>query len=109
MSVKLTDLNPRWCSAGPNGAYGRHGMGLSFDCPHCRTQRLAVFFANPIDGGAAADGSETKYLWHRSGETFETLTLGPSIDASNKIQTVIDGRIELVGHWHGFITNGEVS
>lgn len=36
-------------------------MGITFDCPHCRT-----------------------------------LTLTPSVDASKH------------GHWHGFITNGEI-
>jgi len=36
------------------------------------------------------------YLWQRTGETFEDMTLSPSIDASNS------------GHWHGHITNGEV-
>jgi hypothetical protein len=35
--------------------------------------------------------------WKRSGEAFETLSLSPSIDASN------------AGHWHGFIKNGEVT
>jgi hypothetical protein len=35
--------------------------------------------------------------WHRSGETFETLTLTPSIDTSEH------------GHWHGNVTDGEVS
>ncbi len=35
-------------------------------------------------------------LWQRTGETFETLTLSPSVDASR------------AGCWHGFITNGEV-
>jgi hypothetical protein len=33
-------------------------------------------------------------LWQRTGETFETLTLTPSVDCS------------AWGHWHGFITNG---
>jgi hypothetical protein len=36
-------------------------------------------------------------VWTRAaGDTFETLTLSPSIDASP------------AGHWHGFIQNGEV-
>jgi hypothetical protein len=37
------------------------------------------------------------HVWNRTGDTFETMTLTPSIDGSG------------VGHWHGFITNGEVS
>lgn len=35
-------------------------------------------------------------IWKRTGETFDTLTLTPSINA------------EAAGHWHGFITNGDV-
>jgi len=100
--VRLTDLNPRWCMdadiviGGVKRHYDdRHGMALSFDCPHCRVQRLAVWFANPIDGLPPTD--DATQLWHRDGESFENLTLSPSIDASAH------------GHWHGFIRNGEVT
>lgn len=116
--MRLTELNPRWCSVA-----GRSGQGVTFDCPHCRKARLCVFFANPLDGGtplpcwkdtgvahpvldlyfaehdASPPGFEVVppgYLWQRSGETFESLTLTPSVDASAS------------GHWHGFITAGEV-
>jgi len=34
--------------------------------------------------------------WDRQGDTFDTLTLLPSIDFSGK------------GHWHGHITNGVI-
>jgi hypothetical protein len=37
------------------------------------------------------------YAWQRAGETFETLTLSPSVDAS------------AAGCWHGFVTNGEAA
>lgn len=95
--MRLTDLDPRWISES-----GRNDqMGISFDCPceKCRgaeppflARRIGVWFENPIDGGPAASGH---LLWRRTGETFETLTLSPSIDMSKH------------GHWHGFITNGE--
>lgn len=99
--MKLTDLDPRWaCDAdivigGTKRHFeGRTGMAVSFDCPHCRNTRLAVWFANPIDGLPPTDDAE--HLWRRTGETFEALTLTPSVDASKH------------GHWHGFITNGEI-
>lgn len=109
--MKLIDLDPRWaCDAdivisGVNRYFdGRVGMAVSFECPHCvqrerstgdrRVQRLAVWFANPIDGLPPTD--DAKILWQRSGDTFETLTLSPSIDASKE------------GHWHGFIRNGSI-
>jgi hypothetical protein len=68
-------------------------MAISFDCPHCRTERLAVWLANPIDGLPPTD--DAIHLWDRTGDTFETLTLSPSVDASK------------LGHWHGVIENGE--
>lgn len=69
-------------------------------------QRLGVAFANPIDGGAPEhlvphhDGAGHLIYaaapeWVRTGETFEALTLSPSVNAGP-------------AHWHGFITNGEV-
>lgn len=78
-------------------------MGVTFDCPCPRCQALApnarknwyVPFANPIDGGEPLD--RTKNLWQRTGETFETLTLSPSVDVSK------------YGCWHGHIQNGEIT
>ena len=35
-------------------------------------------------------------LWHMSGNDFSDMSITPSIDAS------------ISGHWHGFITGGEV-
>jgi hypothetical protein len=83
----LVELDPRWTSTSDD----RHGMGVSFNCPHCRVQRLAIWFANPLDGGPPAPGERH---WQRSGDTFATLSLTPSIDASGW------------GHWHGFLSNG---
>lgn len=101
--MRLSDLDPVWIVTGD----GRHGMGVTFECPcaKCRAagppyeaRRLFAMFSNPIDGGPPEppDGRPSP-RWKRSGDTFETLTLTPSIDASAS------------GHWHGFITNGEVT
>jgi hypothetical protein len=98
--MRLTEFNPRWVIDGDIVVGGqnvhnlqRQGMGLSFDCPCCRETRLAVYLQNPIDGGLPSDDGQ---LWTRVGETFDTLTLSPSVDASKH------------GHWHGVIVNGEV-
>lgn len=97
--MKLTDLNPRWTGF----PYGSIRFGVTFDCPHCKTQRIGVMFSNPIDPerwierGVTMPQAQCK--WTRSGENFDTLTLTPSIDSS---------QIDFGGHWHGFITNGEV-
>jgi hypothetical protein len=94
--MKLIDLDPSWWNV---QMPGRSGMGLVFLCPCCRSQYLGVWFANPLDGGAPAPIEMMPApRWKRVGETFETLTLTPSIDASRS-----DGK-----HWHGFITNGEI-
>lgn len=118
--MKLTDLQPRWFDVpGVGGAVD----GVTFLCPcaPCRAAfaaggspvRIGVQFANPI-------GTDPKplmtfqekhrhvhdmrtfdvppgFLWQREGETFETLTLSPSVDAS------------AAGHWHGWVRNGEVT
>ena len=100
--MRLVDLDPHWTADDD----GRHGMGISFECPHCpaagNPERLGVQFANPIDGGEPSGEKSRRHsrglapLWHRTGDTFETLTLTPSVDASEG------------GHWHGFIAGGEI-
>lgn len=108
--MKLTDLEPHWVGLMPG-----HAIGITFLCPHCRQCRIGVPFDEPI-GGEKLESiigrdltvhlhSQKKFLadlmnkkhWHREGETFETLTLSPSIDTSEH------------GHWHGHINNGEIT
>src|SRR5450432_2334947 len=101
--MRLTDLHPEWMNAGGEGVYNaddtpallRTGVGVLCDCP-CgikdEDHQLYVPFLNPIDGGAPIEKG-----WQRTGETFDTLTLTPSIL-----------RIKPSCGWHGFITNGEV-
>lgn len=99
--MKLTDLNPRWFvleSGGPR-------VGLTFDCPHCQQTRLGVTFHH--HGREAMEdqyviahhgADDTQHIWDLQGQDdFATLTLSPSVDASKS------------GHWHGFLTNGEIT
>lgn len=99
--MKLTDLDPSWVGAGGEGVRDkdgqpvprRKGVGITFDCPCGCTRGRYVPFTNPLDGGPPYnDGHAT---WQRTGDTFETLTLTPSI--------------QMIGEcgWHGFITDGE--
>lgn len=91
--MRLTDLDPNFWTA----EAGRAGQGITFLCPCCLTQHLGVWFANPVDGGPPAPPELSPApRWQRSGDTLETLTLSPSIDASAS------------GHWHGFIVDGEI-
>jgi hypothetical protein len=111
MKIKLTELHPRWAVGSDwksvdgvifgnqDNYWKREGMGISFDCPHCRIQRLGVWFSNPIDGGIPQSAPA---LWKRTGDTFETLTLSPSVNTT-------ETRIDIPSHWHGFIQDGYVS
>jgi len=103
MKKALVDLNPRWVGAGGEGIYDRdgnavperHGVGIAFDCPCGCGLRGYVDFENPLDGGPpkVIPGHP---CWKREGETFETLTLSPSIL-----------RKEPRGcGWHGFLRDG---
>ena len=102
--MRLAELEPRWVT-GIRGKFpeaeGKRGhIGLTFLCPHCRTQRLGILFDPPIDDDVLwLFASWSPFLgdrWQREGETFDSISLTPSIDASES------------GHWHGFITDGEI-
>lgn len=100
--MKLVDLNPSFVGTGGEGitdANGdpvprREGIGLSLDCP-CGDKACPKFFVafeNPL-GGSKPTG---KPWWKRNGNTFDTLTLRPSILRKSHCG------------WHGYITAGEV-
>lgn len=90
--MRLSELNPQFLDAHD----GRRGVGVQFDCP-CgnRDENHGCFipFDVALDGSTGVNGERG---WKRTGDTFETLTLTPSIQ-----------RLEAC-RWHGFITNGEV-
>jgi hypothetical protein len=118
--MKLTDLDPHWVLISrwdtPDGVQHftngdrslRHGGGISFMCPvhtklctecgqhHPGSHRIVVWFENPVDG--LPPEFTATHRWTRTGETFETLSLTPSVNAQVADPTC----------WHGFITNGEL-
>jgi hypothetical protein len=68
----LIDCNPRW---------GEDRFGtlryLTFDCPESHVGCVhTIPFTPGLDGVAWSSGSA---MWTRTGETFETMTLSPSI------------------------------
>lgn len=96
--MKLSELNPRFADSMsvPGGGWNlsaRRNIGLSFECPHCRKIRMFVHFRNPIGEGSP---EPNVLLWEREGDTFEEMTLRPSIDNSAQ------------GHAHVSIIAGEV-
>jgi hypothetical protein len=88
--MKLTDLNPQFL----DNSEGVRGVGVAFDCPCGNSDeehRCFVPFDKPIGPGETLERG-----WKRSGETFDTLTLTPSIQRTDDCR------------WHGYITNGIV-
>jgi len=112
--MKLIEFKPHWIQpAGWSQLSPPFYIGLSFLCPHCphtpcptcnhmRGTRLAVSFWPPIDPenarGRMFEWPEpTERTHQRTGDTFETLTITPSVG------------FEQIGHWHGTIINGELA
>jgi hypothetical protein len=107
--VKLTDLHPQFIGHGGEGVFTgpnldpvprREGVGLICDCPcgKCDPEaggQLFIPFANPLDGGPNPE----RQGWQRTGETFETMTLSPSI-----LRSTEKGGCG----WHGWIRDGGV-
>lgn len=98
--MRLTDLQPLLINIGT-----RTGVGLAFNCPKCGGDSdrqycggVFVHFENPIDGGPAPETSAPR--WTRTGDTFETMTLRPSI---------LKPESKAGCGWHGYVTDGEVS
>jgi hypothetical protein len=93
--VKLTDLNPKFLQT--HGDDATEGMGVQLNCPCGKADedhRLYVPFSNPIGPGPKTTGMIRG--WHRTGDTFETLSTTPSILRMDDCK------------WHGYITNGEI-
>lgn len=90
--MRLADADPRWYSEGN----GRRGQGINFLCPNPGHEQCYIGcpFENPIDGGPPIEPVYNGNYWQRTGESFDTLSLTPSLDVP--------------GHWHGFITGGEL-
>ncbi len=102
--ARLIEFDPKWIDHA-----GRRGLGLDMRAPlqpnveneSDRPVRLWVLFANPLDGGPAFPGNSRALIlelvpiledrcfimgsgttrWHRRGETFDTLSLSPSVNA----------------------------
>lgn len=99
--MKLTDLEPRWI----------HANVFIFKCPHCLKDLLScknvvMSSKEQYDLFEKAIGENWNMIvvpckesmaWEFTGSDFATMTVKPSLDASAS------------GHWHGCITNGEIT
>lgn len=97
--MRLADLSPDLLRVCDDGSYRVVGMlceahGIMFDCPQCdgvKAHSICVWFA---DRGAP-EGEEPAARWGASGTGLDNLTLHPSIN--------------VIGCWHGWVREGEVS
>lgn len=109
--MRLVDLAPKWVEPAQwsDGAPTFY-IGVTFLCPHCehtkcptcgtqRGRRIGFKFWPPIDPEDCLSRiTEIPHAgWHTrvSGETFDTLTIAPSVRSE--------------GHWHGVIENGDLT
>lgn len=73
--TRLVDCNPRW---GVDGQQGYERLWVTFDCPEGHSEcRHTIPFTPSLDGDAQPRAGGA--VWQRTGDTFETLTLSPSI------------------------------
>lgn len=101
--VLLTEADPCFYDWSPDRALNPHladkpdrkGLGLMFMCPIHEDCWVGIPFKNAIDGGGPHEPERAS--WQRTGETFDVLTLSPSI----RVLGGADGC-----EWHGFIRNG---
>ena len=94
--TKLVDCNPRW------GRY-YHGQEIedcvTFDCPEGHEHCLISVQVSPArDGSPQPVRQRNGAQWQRTGDTFETMSLTPSIRSEGP-----------VCFFHGFVTNGEIT
>jgi len=107
--VKLTELEPRWILK------DGERIGIVFRCPHCLGPDPALVTCYSKSPGGLGDQyrvlvdlipdveercdvipCKRDYSWTFVGDSFETLSITPSLDASAS------------GHWHGHVTAGEI-
>lgn len=114
--MKLNELSPRWINSPAARTAPVARVGVTFLCPCCRNVRLTCYtqptpqkqqFLLLAENGIIEvdeDGDPKRAdivpcnpaaKWSIEGDSFESLSIKPSIDASPS------------GHWHGYVTNGE--
>jgi hypothetical protein len=98
--LKLIDLNPKWDQNIPlaDGIF----TGLIYKCPVTRRMHTVDFFPIIDPYGVSKEllerikvGRIGRLVWQRIGDTFETITLTPSISRSCCHVTISNGMVLL--------------
>lgn len=87
----LIELNPSWFTI--EGVHNGMPIALQFDCPVCPRgcHRLFVPFVDHV-------WNHPRPTWHKSGATFEDISLSPSIHYP-----------AMPCQFHGYVTQGKVT
>lgn len=112
---RLADLNPRFTTY--DGKDDHPPDCLTFDCPEGHEDcRYHVPFAPGLGGPGAKQRDGV--TWARTGDTFETLTLAPSIKGIPKFENEAEAiakldrpehrHVRMWCHLHIFIKNGAI-
>jgi hypothetical protein len=114
--VKLADLEPTFLGQYREDDGGRASyrqldsvegaQGVLFICPKCGNHSVLCWFVNPRNAPRVPDSAFPRPgRWTFSGDTFDVLTLTPSVDLSQV--TDENPKHPSRCYWHGFLTNGE--
>lgn len=113
--TRLVDCNPRWGTRSGSGAL----RYVTFDCPEGHAGcRHVIPFTPDLDGAAQTSPQANGAIWERTGDTFETLTLAPSIRReptyASREAALMAGADEryltpsMYCAFHGFIQGGQI-
>ena len=116
---RLIDCNPRWISGRYTGQPGDVARGVHFDCPEGHQGcSHAIPFTPALDGTVSETWQQNGANWQRTGDTFESLTLSPSIRrnptyASRESAIAAGALAEHLNDshfcaFHGFIRDGQI-
>lgn len=116
--TRLIDCRPRWVSGRCHGGEGP-ARGIHFDCPEGHAQCWhTIPFTPALDGSSSETWQQNGAQWQRTGDTFETLTLSPSIRreptyASREAAIAAGALFEYLNDshlcaFHGFIRDGQI-
>lgn len=118
--TRLVDCNPRWVTGRYAGRGDEVAVGVHFDCPEGHEGcSHAVPFTPALDGTYSQSWQGNGAIWQRAGDTFEALTLSPSIrrnpEHASREAAIAAGCIpeyiteSLLCAFHGFVTNGAIT
>lgn len=117
--TRLVDCNPRWRTY--DGKDDHASDALHFDCPEGHEGCSHIIpFSPGLDGAVVPAPAWNRGVnWQRTGDTFETLSLSPSIRRiprhASREAAIAAGCIpeyvtdSLLCAFHGFITNGAIT